>query len=100
MNVNIVKNVKPKQTVKQMAPNTAFKIGGYWYLPILISDNLIKNYQDFWEEHVETIPGYPEPCYTDNAIPCFRVASACFVYLDPNLEVEDYGTPSLSVNIS
>ena len=100
MNVNIVKNEKPKQTVKQMRPNTAFKIGGYWYLPISVNDNYITNYQDFLVEHAESIPGYPELCFINGAVPCFRVTSACFVYLDPDLEVEDYGTPSLSVNIS
>jgi hypothetical protein len=100
MNVNVKKNEKPKQTVKQMTPNTAFKVGGYWFLPILVSDDCIENYQDFWEQHTETIPGYPEPRYTENAIPCYRVANACFVYLDPDLEVEEYGTASLSVNIS
>ena len=100
MTVNITKSEKPKQTVKQMKPNTAFKLGGYWYLPICISDNLIANYQDFLEAHAESIPGYSESCFINGAIPCFRVASATFVYIDPDLVVEDYGTPSVSINIS
>jgi hypothetical protein len=100
MNVNIVKSEKPKQTIGQMRANNAFKLGGFWYLPICMDDDCIENYQDFWEQHAESVPGYPEPRFTNNAVPCFRVASASFVYLDPDLEVEEYGTPSLSVNIS
>lgn len=84
-----------------MKPNEAFKIGGYWYIPISMNDESIgRDYQTFWEMHAETIPGYHRPCKMESAIACFRVSSSSFVYLDPDLEVEDYGTPSLSVTLS
>ena len=100
MNVNVIKNVKPKQTVKQMKPNTAFKIGGYWYLPIHIEVDCIDDYQDFWEMNHETAFGFPSPSKVIFGVPCVRMSDARFCYVDADLEVEDYGTPSLSVNIS
>lgn len=101
MQVNVTKTNKPKRIVGSMKPNEAFKIGGYWYIPIDVDDDTIgRDYQTFWEMHAETIPGYHEPCKMESAIACFRVSSSSFVYLDPDLEVEDYGTPSLSVTLS
>ena len=100
MQVNVTKTNKPKRIVGSMKPNEAFKIGGYWYIPISMDDNAIgRDYQTFWEMHAETIPGYHGPCKMESAIACFRVSSSSFVYLDPDLEVEDYGTPSLSVTL-
>lgn len=100
MQVNVTKTNKPKRIVGSMKPNEAFKIGGYWYIPISMDDESIgRDYQTFWEMHAETIPGYHEPCKMESAIACFRVSSSSFVYLDPDLEVEDYGTPSLSVTL-
>lgn len=100
MTVNVIRNEKPKQTVKQMTPNTAFKIGGIWYLPIHIEDNCIEDYQSFWELNRETAFCLPSPTKPVDGVPCIRIANARFYYVDADLEVEDYGTPSLSVNIS
>ena len=101
MQVNVTKTIKPKRIVGSMEPNEAFKIGGFWYIPISMNEDAIgRDYHVFWEQHVEPIPGYPEPRKMDTAIPCFRVSSSSFVYLDPDLEVEDYGIPSLSVTLS
>lgn len=101
MQVNVTKTSKPARLVGSMKPNEAFKIGGYWYIPISMDDNAIgRDYQGFWETHAETIPGYHEPRRMESAVPCFRVPSSSFVYIDPDLEVEDYGIPSLSVTLS
>ncbi len=101
MQVNVTKTSKPTRLVGSMKPNEAFKIGGDWYIPISMDDNAIgRDYQSFWETHAETIPGYHEPRRMESAVPCFRVPSSSFVYIDPDLEVEDYGIPSLSVTLS
>ena len=101
MNVNVIRNEKPKQTVRQMKPNTAFKIAGIWYLPIRIEDDCISNdFQDFWEMNHETAFGLPSPSKLISGVPCIRIENARFYYVDADLEVEEYGTPSLSVNIS
>ena len=101
MQVNVAKMEKPKRIVGSMKPNEVFKIGGYWYIPISMDDDAIgRDYQKFWETHAETVPGYHAPRRMESAVACFRASSSSFVYLDPDLEVEDYGTPSLSVTLS
>ena len=101
MQVNVTKTNKPKRIVGSMKPNEAFMLGGHWYIPISMDEDAIgRDYQTFWEVHAESICGYHEPCRVECAIPCFRVPSSSFVYLDPDLEVEDYGIPSLSVSLS
>lgn len=100
MTVNIAKATKEVLTVKEITPNMTFRLGGFWYLPISINDDCINNYEEFWEMHAETIPNYPNPTASFNGIPCFRVASASFVYIDGNLKVEDYGIPQLNIEIS
>ena len=100
MKVNIAKATKQVLTVKEIKPNMAFQLGGFWYLPISINDGCITGYEEFWEIHAETIPNYPPPTSSLNGIPCFRVASTSFVYIDGNLKVEDYGVPQLTIEIS
>lgn len=100
MKVVINNNPKPKRTVDQMRPNEAFKLGGSWYIRIEMDDSCIGNFSKFWERHVETIPGYHEPKNEFFSIPCFCIHSSSFVYIDPDLEVEEYGVPTLSIDLS
>ena len=101
MTVTTEKVKKPKKYVCQMAPNQAFQLGGYWYIPISMNEESIgRDFQDFWEMHAETVPGYHPPRTMENAFPCFRLSSSSFVYLDGDLEVEDYGVPSVSIALS
>ena len=48
MQVNVTKTDKPKRIVGSMKPNEAFKIGGYWYIPISMDEDAIgRDYQKF-----------------------------------------------------
>ena len=101
MNVITSKPQKPRRTVADMKPNEAFQIGMYWYIPISMDEDSIgRDYGDFWETHAEHIPGYPPPLSPEAAVPCFRLPSSSFVYLDPDIEVSSYGVPTVTVALS
>ena len=100
MNVITVNSPKPKRTVGEMKPNEAFQLGLGWYIRIEMDDGCIENFSHFWSMHAETIPGYHEPRNECESVPCFRISSSSFVYIDPDLEVTDYGTPTVTINLS
>ena len=100
MKVIINNDPKPTRNVGSMKPNEAFKLSDSWYIRIEMDDGCIENYSCFWSMHAETIPGYHEPRDEYGAVPCFRLSSSSFVYLDPDLEVINYGVPTLSVDLS
>ena len=101
MNVVTTKTIKPKRTVGDMKPNEAFQLGIHWYIPISMDEDAIgRDYQKFWETHAETVPGYHEPRKMECAVACFRIPSSSFVYLDPDLEVTEYGVPTVTIALS
>lgn len=101
MEVITSKPEKPQRTVGDMKPNEAFQIGMYWYIPISMDEDSIgRDYGDFWGMHAEDIPGYPPPHSPETAVPCFRLPSSSFVYLDPDIEVSSYGIPTVTVALS
>ena len=77
--------------------NQAFKYGDYWYIKVNIKDNEIHPYDEFFDEHViknginENAENY------DDYIPCLYISSHTFCYLRKDIEVSEYGTPTMSV---
>lgn len=88
MKVEIAHTPAEKRKIKSIKSGEAFRYGEDWYIKVGIDDDLIRNFDDFYEEHLLT--NMPEPSNYSHAIALMHLTSQSFVYANGEIEVDEW----------
>ena len=87
----VTHNVPPKKkTINQISDGQAFRYGGCWYIRVNINDECIRNFGDFYDEHV--LQDMPQARSYNTAVPVLHLGSQSLCYANGEVEVDEWGT--------
>ena len=79
-----------KKTINQISDGQAFRYGDCWYIRVNINSECIRNFGDFYDEHVlQNIP--PARSY-NTAVAVLHLGSQSICYANGEVEVDEWGT--------
>ena len=95
--MKITKRTAPlvKKTINQIKDGEVFRYGGCWYIRINLNDDCIRNFGDFYDEHV--LQDMPEARSYNSAVPCIHIGSQSLCYANGEVEVEEWGTAEILI---
>lgn len=79
-----------KKTINQISDGQAFRCGDCWYIRVKINDECIRNFGDFYDEHV--LRDMPQARSHNTAIPVLHLGSQSICYANGEVEVDEWGT--------
>jgi hypothetical protein len=85
------------KAVKDLSIYAAFKYRDCWYVKIHISEDNIQAYDDFFDDHVIKDGWNEEAENFDDYVACLHLSAQTLCYLRKDIQVAEYGTPTLSV---
>ena len=80
----------PKKTINQIKDGEAFRYGDRWYIRINLDDEIIRNFGDFYDEHVLT--DMPQAHSYNTAVPVLHLGGQSLCYANGEVEVDEWGT--------
>lgn len=89
MYCNFTTKLKEKKKIKDCKAGEAFRWGDSWYMPIYVFDDQIKNFGDFYEEHVID-DKMPQASNFDEAIPVIHISRQSFCYVNGEVEPDEW----------
>lgn len=97
MRVVIEENEPILKTIGLLPDRTAFQYRECWYIKINIKEDSIQTYDEFFDDHVIK-DGWNEEaeCFNDY-VACLHLGAQTLCYLRRDIQVAEYGTPTLSV---
>lgn len=96
MKLNFTPKQKEKKKIGECKAGEAFRWGDSWYTPIYICDNVIKNFGDFYEEHVID-DGMPQASSYDKAIAVIHIGSQSLCYVNGEIEADEWADLSATL---
>ena len=96
MKLNFTNKLKEKKKIKECKTGEAFRWGDSWYTVICIRDDLVKNFGDFYEEHVID-DGMPQASNFDKAIAVLHIGSQCLCYVNGDVEADEWADLSATL---
>lgn len=97
MRVVVNENEPILKEVKDIPFYTAFKYRDCWYIKIIIKEDSIRPYDEFFDDHVIKDGWNEEAESFDDYIACLHLGAQTLCYLRKDTTVAEYGTPTLSV---
>lgn len=79
-----------KKTISQISDGQAFRWGDCWYIRVNIADDCIRNFGDFYDEHV--LRDMPQACSYTTAVPVLHLGSQSLCYANGEVEVDEWST--------
>lgn len=87
----VTHNAPPKKkTINQISDGQAFRYGDCWYIRVNINDECIRNFGDFYNEHV--LQDMPQARSYNTAVPVIHLGSQSLCYANGEVEVDEWGT--------
>ena len=79
-----------KKTINQISDGQAFRYGDCWYIRVNLIDECIRNFEDFYDEHV--LQDMPQARSYNTAVPVLCLGSQSICYVNGEIEVDEWGT--------
>jgi len=79
-----------KKTINQIAEGQAFRYGDCWYIRVNLDDGCIRNFGNFYDEHV--LKDMPSARSYNTAVPVLSLGSQSLCYVNGEVEVDAWGT--------
>ena len=79
-----------KKTINEISDGEAFRYGACWYIRVNISDDCIRNFGDFYDEHV--LQDMTQVRSYKTAVPVIHLGSQSLCYANGEVEVDEWGT--------
>ena len=96
MKLNFTTKPKENKKIKECKAGEAFRWGDSWYTPIHICDSVIKNFGDFYDEHVIG-DGMPQASSFDKAIAVIHLGSQSLCYVNGEFEADEWADLSATL---
>lgn len=79
-----------KKTINEIANGQAFRYGDCWYIRVNIDEECIRNFGDFYDEHV--LQNMPFARSYDTAVAVLHLGNQTLCYANGEVEVDEWGT--------
>lgn len=79
-----------KKTINQIANGQAFRWGECWFIRVDLNDDCIRNFGDFYDEHV--LQDMPQARSYNTAVPVLSLGGQSLCYVNGEVEVDAWGT--------
>lgn len=96
MKLNFTTKPKEKKKIKDCKAGEAFRWGDSWYTLLYILDRQIKNFGDFYEEHVID-DGMPQASSFDEAIAVIHLGGQALCYVNGEIEPNEWADLSATL---
>lgn len=84
-----------KKTINQIKDGEAFRCGDCWYIRITMNDDCIRNFGDFYDEHV--LQDMPQARSYNTAVPVLHLGSQGVCYANGEVEVDEWGSAEVLI---
>lgn len=85
------------KAVEDLPFKVAFKYRECWYIKINIKEDTIQGYDEFFDDHVIKDGWNEEAECFDDYVACLHLGAQTLCYLRKDIQVAEYGTPTMSV---
>lgn len=89
MRINFTTPKVEKRQIKTCKSGEAFRWGDSWYTPIHIHDDQIKNFGDFYDEHVIG-DDMPQASSYDKTVAVLHIGSQSLCYVNGEIEADEW----------
>ena len=95
MKINLTDKPREKKKIRECKSGEAFRWGDNWYTLITVLDSRIRNFGDFYDEHV--LDDMPQAQNYDYAVAVIHLGSQSLCYANGEIEPDEWADLSATL---